>query len=103
METVRRMVEVGVSIPTAIKEALKAKGLEVGQFAEKYSLPEKSVSNGINANVKPTQGLVDALSAELGGSPFEWRMLLWEAARPEAQTDESGDGAAEPQRQMVGL
>ncbi len=82
MDKVRAMVEVGVDIPTAIKQVLKANGLEVRQFAEKYNLPEKSVSNSINGNVKPTQECVEALSAELGADPYDWRALLWEAARP---------------------
>lgn len=83
MEKVRKLIEAGARCGVAIREALLDRGLTVQTLAAKYDLPEKAVSNSINANVRPTDALVDALVAELGGEPHDWRMLLWEAAKPE--------------------
>jgi plasmid maintenance system antidote protein VapI len=83
MEKVRRLIEAGARAGVAIREVLLVdRDLTVATFAEKYELPEKSVSNAINANVRPTDALAEALSTELGGTADEWKMLLWEAARP---------------------
>jgi plasmid maintenance system antidote protein VapI len=82
MEKVKRLIEAGARAGVAIRECLADRQLNVATFAEKYELPEKAVSNAINANVRSTDALVEALSTELGGSPDEWKMLLWEAARP---------------------
>jgi plasmid maintenance system antidote protein VapI len=83
MEKVRKLIEAGARAGVAIRETLFSdRSLTLAGFAAKYELPEKSVSNAINANVRPTDALVEALSTELGGSADEWKMLLWEAARP---------------------
>lgn len=84
MEKVKKLVEEGMSIPAAIKEALAQKGLAtVSDFAERHELNRAATSNHINGNVRPTDATVDALVAELGGTPDEWRELLWIAAKPE--------------------
>ncbi len=83
MEKVKQMVQVGVSIPTAIKEALMQNGLDtVESFAGKHGLIRAAVSNHINGNVRATEDTLSALVAELGGTPDEWRELLWLAAKP---------------------
>jgi plasmid maintenance system antidote protein VapI len=87
VEKVKQMVQSGVSIPTAIKEALSQNGLDsVEAFAAKYRLIRAAVSNHINGNVRPTDETIAALIAELGGTPDEWRELLWLAAKPAAAT-----------------
>lgn len=83
MDKVKKLVRAGASIPTAIKESL---GMSVVDFADKHDLPRAAVSNAINGNVRPSEPLVAALVAELGGTPDDWRLLLWEAARPEKLT-----------------
>lgn len=83
MDKVKSLIASGARIPIAIREALFSNGLTVLAFATKYSLPDKAVSNAINGNVRPTDHLIEALVAELGGSADDWRLLLWEAARPE--------------------
>lgn len=83
MEKVKKLIKAGARVGVAIRECLVDRDLTVQTFAAKYGLNEKSVSNSINANVKSTDALVEALSSELGGSPDEWKMLLWQAARPE--------------------
>lgn len=79
MEKVKKLIEAGATIQGAIREAI---GIPITQFAEKYNLPRSSVHNHITGHVKASDATVNALVAELGGTPDEWRMLLWEAARP---------------------
>lgn len=81
MDKVKKLIDAGASIPTAIKESL---GMTINAFAERHSLPAKAVSNAINGNVRPTDALIAALVAELGGTAGEWRELLWLAAKPTA-------------------
>jgi hypothetical protein len=53
MEKVRKLIEAGARTGVAIREALLVdRQLTVAAFAEKHDLPEKSVSNGINGNVR---------------------------------------------------
>jgi plasmid maintenance system antidote protein VapI len=83
MEKVRKLIEAGARTGVAIREALLVdRQLTVAAFAEKHDLPEKSVSNGINGNVRATEALCAALSTELGGEPAEWATLLWNASKP---------------------
>jgi hypothetical protein len=84
MEKVKKMVLAGTSVPAAIKEALAQNGLKtVTEFAAKYGLNRASVSNHINAMVRPDEGILDALSRELGGTTGEWAEFLWLAMKPE--------------------
>jgi plasmid maintenance system antidote protein VapI len=79
MEKVKKLIDAGASIPTAIKEAL---GMELKEFAERHEVSRAGVSNAINGTVRPTDRIIDAFIAELGGTPDEWRELLWLAGRP---------------------
>jgi plasmid maintenance system antidote protein VapI len=76
------MMAAGVSLPTAIKEALAP--LTIAAFAEKYGRAAPTISNVINGNVKPSDADIDALVAEFGGDSHEWRLLLWEHSKPTA-------------------
>jgi plasmid maintenance system antidote protein VapI len=80
MDKVRRMLEAGVSLPTAIKEALAP--LTIKEFAEKYGRAAPTISNVINGNVTANEKDLDALIAEFGGTADEWKLLLWEHSRP---------------------
>lgn len=80
MEKVKKAVAVGVKTPNAIKDALD---MSVSDFADKHGLNRTSVTNHINAVTRPSDETIEALVAELGGTPDEWRELLWQAARPE--------------------
>ena len=85
MEQVKRMVEAGVSAATAIKECLlqQPEPLTIEAFAAKYpGVSGSSFSAAINGGVRPSEAVIDALASELGGTAYEWRMLLWEAAKP---------------------
>lgn len=84
MEKVKKMVEAGVSITGAIKEALSQGGLEtVNAFAEKYDLSRSSVGMHLRGYVRADDSTINALITELGGSADEWRELLWLAGKPE--------------------
>ena len=79
------MLEAGVSFATAIKECLlqQPDALTIEAFAAKYAgVSGSTFSAAINGAVRPSDAVIDALIAELGGSAYEWRMLLWEAAKP---------------------
>lgn len=81
MDKVKRLVEAGASIPGAIKEAL---GMPMAEFADKHGIPRTHVSSIVNGAKRPSANDIAALINELGGTEDEWRMLLWEAGRPEA-------------------
>jgi len=85
MEQVKRMLAAGVSFATAVKECLlqQPEPLTIEAFAAKYDgVSGSTFSAAINGAVKPSESVIDALVAELGGTPYEWRMAMWEAARP---------------------
>jgi plasmid maintenance system antidote protein VapI len=82
MDKVRAMMAAGVSLPTAIKEALAP--LTIAAFAEKYGRAAPTISNVINGNVKPSNADIEALVSEFGGTAEDWRMLLWEHSKPTA-------------------
>ena len=83
MDKVKRLVEAGASIPTAIKESL---GMTVSAFAEKYGFPQATVSEFINGSRRPSHAFLAALISELGGTEDEWRVLLWKAGKPEVSS-----------------
>lgn len=83
MENVRQMLDAGVSLATAIKEAIAQKGLTVYQFAEQYGIPSTNFSHAINGGGLLSERAAGALSDFLGGDPYEWRLLVWQAGRPE--------------------
>lgn len=85
MNQVKRMMQAGVSLPTAVKEILAQKSppMTLAKFAEDSGRSVTTISNVINGNVKPSDADIDALVAEFGGTPQEWRMLLWEQSKPE--------------------
>lgn len=80
MEKVKKLIDLGVSIPNAIKEAL---GMPISAFAERYDIPATVASDVINGGRRPTEKHVNALIAELGGTEDEWRELLWLAGKPQ--------------------
>jgi transcriptional regulator with XRE-family HTH domain len=83
MEKVKRLLDAGLSIPSAVKESL---GMSVREFADKHGVQPAHVSAAINGAMRPTESVLAAFIEELGGSEFEWRMMLWEAGKPEPTT-----------------
>lgn len=81
MEKVKKLVDAGASIPDAIKAAL---AVTVSEFADKYDVTQPMVSEAINGTRRPTERILAALIAELGGTEAEWRELLWLAGKPES-------------------
>lgn len=84
MNQVKRMMEAGVSLPTAVKEILanKEPSVTLAKFAEDSGRSVTTISNVINGNVKPSDADIAALVDEFGGDADEWRLLLWEQSRP---------------------
>lgn len=85
MDKVKTLVDAGTRVGFAIRQALLERELTVSAFAEKNKLNEKAVSSAIHGSVRATDAVVEALAKELGGSPEEWRMLLWKGAMPIAE------------------
>jgi plasmid maintenance system antidote protein VapI len=82
MERVKQMVEAGVRVGTAIREALsecKPEPLTVARLAAKHELPRTSTHEAFNGLRTPTDAQILALVTELGGTEDEWRALLKEA------------------------
>ena len=80
MDKVKKLMEAGLSTSAAIKAAL---GMPLTEFADKYGIARPTVTNHINANVRPSDATINALVEELGATPDEWRELLWQAMRPD--------------------
>lgn len=79
MDKVKQLIDAGAPVADAIKIAL---GVPLSEFADKHGIPRSSVANHVNSNVKPSEATIAALVADLGGTPEEWRELLWQAMRP---------------------
>lgn len=79
MDKVKQLVGAGAPVAGAIKIAL---AMPLSEFADKYNIPRTSVANHVNSNVKASDATIAALVSELGGTPEDWRELLWEAMRP---------------------
>ncbi|HEY9229580.1 MAG TPA: hypothetical protein VIP11_23220 [Gemmatimonadaceae bacterium] len=82
MDNVQHFRALGLSIPSAIRAALEAKGLTVIAFSFKYAIRRQLVSRALSGNEAPTEKLLTALILEIGGTRDEWRLLLHEAGRP---------------------
>jgi hypothetical protein len=83
METVKTSVERGTPLPRAIRGALLLNDLEVGEFADKWGFPRQTTSQAINGTMRASDALIVGLVKELGGTPAEWRELLWLAGKPD--------------------
>jgi hypothetical protein len=83
MDKVKEFMALGLTVPSAIRAALDANGIKtVVAFCDKYGIPRGSGSNHLNATTIATDQTIDALVEELGGTPNEWRELLWQAMKP---------------------
>jgi hypothetical protein len=83
MDQVKQMVEAGVSLPTAIKEAL---GQSLTSWADRHGLSRPTTSEVVNCERAPRVDVCKALAKDLGGSAYDWALLLWEAARPSSDS-----------------
>ena len=91
MEQVKQMVAAGVSLPTAIKEAL---GRSVTAFADSHGLSRQISSEVLNCERSPRVDVCRAIANDLGGDAFAWANLLWEGARPHAEDFAADEAAA---------
>lgn len=80
MDKVKALIEAGLTIPTAIKQAL---GRPLKDVAETHHIAPPILSDVINGNRRATDAQIDALITELGGTREEWLELLWLAAKPQ--------------------
>lgn len=97
MDKIKKLIAAGASHRTAIKESL---GMTVSAFAEKKGLPRATLSDTLGGRIRPTDAIVQAFVEELGGTPDEWRMLLWESARPVPGAEEA-DGEVEVEKEVA--
>lgn len=82
MERVKKLVEAGLDLPSAIKAALE---MSVTAFADRHDLARSVASEVINLERGPREPYCSALAKELGGSAYEWAELLWSAAKPQPE------------------
>jgi hypothetical protein len=80
MDSVKRMIGAGANLSMAIKQEL---GMSVTAFADKFDLARTITSEVLNLDRAPRMDVCRALASELGGEPYEWAVLLWEAAKPQ--------------------
>lgn len=73
MQKVKKMVEAGVRVGTAIRECLP---VNLSEFAARHGLPRSSTNEAINGVRPATPAQIEALIAELGGTHEEWSELL---------------------------
>lgn len=90
MDNVKQMVQAGVSLPTAIKEAI---GQSVTSWADKNDLSRQITSEVLNCERSPRVEVCRALERDLGGDAYAWALLLWQGARPNAAAFELADAA----------
>lgn len=79
MDKVKKLIRAGASIPGAIRVAL---GEPLSVVAERRGIERARLSAAINGIERAREPIVAALVAELGGTPDEWRELLWLAGKP---------------------
>lgn len=86
MDQVKRMLDAGVALPTAIKECLSKREppLTLEALAESHGVSPTTLSSAINGGIRPTDAVIEMLVAEFGGSAYEWRYSLWKASEPMA-------------------
>lgn len=80
MDKVKKLMELGLSIPNAIQQAL---GITMAEFGDRHGIPRTTVSEVVNGARRPSEKHLAAFIAELGGTEAEWRELLWLAGKPE--------------------
>jgi hypothetical protein len=90
VDQVKKMVESGVSLSTAIKESL---GQSVTAWADKHSLSRQITSEVLNSERAPRVDVCRALEADLGGPALEWAQLLWRTAEPKPEAFATADAA----------
>ena len=80
MDKVKQMIAAGVSVGLAVRECLPDR---LQDFCARHGLVRSMVSGMLHGDRRASAGLIAALVAELGGTADEWRLLLWQGARPE--------------------
>jgi hypothetical protein len=88
MEQVKQMVAAGVSLSTAIKESI---GTSVSAWADKHGFNRSITSEVLNLERAPRADVCRALEKDLGGSAYEWALLMWESSRPVAANYEQAE------------
>lgn len=78
MEKVKRLVEAGASVPTALKESL---GTSVSAFAERHGLTREEVSGAVNLRIVPTPTCAHAFASAYGCPIGEFYEFWWTHAR----------------------
>lgn len=85
MDRVKELLAAGVSLPDAVRMALKEREVSVSAFADRHDIARSIASEQLNLDRFPRTAFCQALEAELGGAADEWALLFWENGRPAAQ------------------
>lgn len=80
MDKVKALLAAGARLPAAIKSALDP--MTLTEFAETHGRSLTTMSKVINGAVQPTAADLEALVKQFGGTPDEWRLLIYEQSRP---------------------
>jgi plasmid maintenance system antidote protein VapI len=59
--------------------------MSVSEFADLHKIPRGTTSEVINGGRKGTPAQLAALAKQLGGSPDQWELFLWEVFKPETR------------------
>jgi uncharacterized protein YoaH (UPF0181 family) len=82
MEKVKELIARGATLSEAIRIVT---GLSLRALTDKHKRSYSPFANVLAGRLGPAPRDIEILLAELGGTPFEWRMLLWEAGRPKRE------------------
>lgn len=82
MDKVKALVAAGASLANAVRDALGDRS--IAQVALERGVSRQNLTSALNGARVPTEREIEALIAELGGSPDEWRQLFADAMQKRA-------------------
>lgn len=91
MVKVQALLSAGSSLSGAVRETLPT---SLADFAERRDVPRTTLSEALNGKRAPTDTIVDALVAEIGGTADEWRALFSQQRIASATADAAAAVAA---------
>jgi hypothetical protein len=83
MDKVKALIAAGATLSEAVRSALGDRSL--AQVALERQVDRSNLISALNGGRAPTRGDIDAMIAELGGTPDEWRPLFADAMQKRVQ------------------